>query len=123
MPPDHPADNIDTLVHHLKGQGFRVFRRPGSSWCIYSDESGHRLGYAQVGPNGASISTVHRPSPRVGTGFHLGAPPAWDRATLETAFAAAPAWALASDRDLVVKWRDLETYRNQSQFHRELTEI
>lgn len=114
-------DTAAPYVQLIKAQGYRVFMRPGcDTYCLYTDDV--RIGYAQWNRYRLGVSSVHKPSRQVGTGFHVA-----DTITPETIREAlhcfAPSWAYQCDRQQVKKYSDFNEYLRESKFNSELTEV
>jgi len=114
-----------TIAHKM---GCTVYQHnpEKDTWFYYTD--GTNVGYAEFSRrDSASLSSVHKPSRRVGTGFKITG--RWehiDENLMRIAMTMhAPGWASDSDRRAVVKWRDWNEFKNSSPWnagHEEVTE-
>jgi len=121
---DTASEDAQRIVGIIKALGYRVFIHPSSwdgvTYCNYTD--GTRIAYAQWGRIRTCVSTVHKPSKSVGTGFQFAETITPD--TLREALEChAPGWAKGGDRANVRKWRDWDEFHNQSDFHRKAYEV
>ena len=101
---------LDNIVPQIAEAGFDVYmRKPLDSYAYFTD--GQRIGYVQEDRlQPPTLSTVHIPNRTSGTGFGLGSPKTFDRASLEDAFITAPQWADGASRKSVKKWPNLEAF-------------
>ena len=99
-------------INTIAALGYRVYMTPNphfQTYCFYSD--GQRIGYLQRDYfGGLSISTVHIPNRRTGTGFHMVDQAPLNRESLEMGFAFAPNWADSRDLSSIKKYKSLEDF-------------
>lgn len=115
------STRTNEMVALIKGCGYRVFMRdPASEYCHYTD--GERIAYAQWSGLRDHVSTVHKPSQQVGTGFQIA-----DEITPETLQQAlitlAPHWASGSDRSNVRKYASWDAFHNADSWNAKLVEV
>jgi hypothetical protein len=110
----------EQIINAVIDAGFTPYmRNREDTYMLFTD--GTRIGYLQVNRfDGISMSTVHKPNTRTGTGFKIDLPlgARIDKETLEKAFVGAPSWAYASDRAAVQKYLDIDEYVNRDQWNR-----
>lgn len=102
---------MNKLADQIKALGFRVFIRDGGdTYAHFTD--GKSFGYVQTGDygHGYSISSVHKPNQRTGTGFGISKPEALTKENLSEAFCIAPYWASQSDRASVNKYESEQAF-------------
>jgi len=111
------------MQHYIKSLGYRVFIRPtghNPTYCFYTD--GVKIAYAQWGSINSGVSSVHKSNRTSGTGFKVS--DRIDRETLKQAlFCFAPEWATNSDRQSVVKYKNIQDYLGSSLWNRSLQEV
>ena len=115
---------MDTaVIAKVQRLGFRVYmRRTTDSWMIFTSQDGKRLGYMQEERLGGplSISTVHKPNTRSGTGFSIDQ---WvsdfSREDLERCFSLGPRWADEQSLQAVKKWADIDAFIASSRFNQQ----
>ena len=94
--------------------GYRVFmREPGSTYAYFSD--GDRVGYVQREAGGGfTVSTVHMPNQKTGTGYQISRHAPLTAETLrEALFTVSPPWD-RNNLDTVLKFRDLDQFLSHS---------
>lgn len=103
----------------IQSLGYDVYmRNEADSWCYYTD--GKRIGYVQYsGYRGFSVTTVHKPCLKCGTGFALDEAVALNAEMLKRAFITAPDWASRHDAAQVVKYRDMDEFLAATPFNKE----
>lgn len=110
------------LAHKL---GCTVYQRDPSedTWFYYTD--GKNIAYAQFScREPSSLTTCHKPSRQVGTGFAFDTPYGIDGKAMQAALLCiAPHWATDSDRANVVKWKDWNEYKASSPWNAEYQEV
>lgn len=107
------------VIEKVQGFGFDVYmRKPEDSWLIFTD--GKRIGYLQTDrSSGFTLSTVHKPNGRTGTGFQMGRDVVgFDKPDLELCFLLAPSWATHDERESVNKYRDMDAFLNADDWNR-----
>ncbi len=105
------------IIDSVSAAGFDVWmRNPKDTWLLFTD--GKHIGKLQHDSMaGYTISTVHMPNTRTGTGFQIERHVAkFDRDMLLRAFVHHPEWC-GRDADTVKKYRDMEHYRAASAFN------
>lgn len=115
------ANKTHPAIELIKRLGFSVYMRsPSDEYCYYTD--GTRIGYAQWSRLGTRVSSVHKPSSQVGTGFGIA-----DEITEATVKAAMttlyPHWASSADRAAVKKYRNWEEFLNKDAWNRGYAEV
>lgn len=108
-------------IAKIQSLGFSVYmRKLADSYCIFTD--GTRLGYFQEnsGFGGFTMSSVHMPNQRTGTGFQVARHVDYfDKRLLEECLAThCPNWS-RGDEGTVKKYRDIEHYRNRDTWNAE----
>jgi hypothetical protein len=108
------------IIALVKAAGFKVYmQREADSWLYFV--GGNRIGYLQNNRiGGISLSTVHMPNVRTGTGFGIADDLSAEQLTpakLAEAFINAPRWASADDVSSVRKWRDFDHFRGGNSFN------
>jgi hypothetical protein len=112
---ENKFEPLFALFDELKAKGLKVYQRnKGDSWAIFSD--GARLGYVQYRPlEGFTVSTVHKPSRIVGTGYqvarHVGK--VTDEMVEDAMRTICPSWDHHNAGE-VRKYRDMDEYRKGS---------
>lgn len=107
----------------IKKAGFTAYvRKPLNPWneityAIYTD--GERLGYIQLNLGGFSISTMHKPSPNIGTGFRMIEFSNLSKDELTKGFFLAPHWVRYDELKYVKKWESVDQWLNSSKFNQE----
>jgi len=107
MKPQNP--NVAELARTAQLAGYTVYMsNQNNSWFHYTD--GKNIGYAQFNAyDGAKLTTVHKPSRQVGTGFCVDG---CDELAFKTAaIISAPSWVSPRDMRHVRKWESFEAFR------------
>jgi hypothetical protein len=107
------------IIDAINRAGFAVYMRDEKdSYLLFTD--GTNIGYLQEDRSaGLSLGTVHIPNTRTGTGFGVAQGLTEDDLTnevLSRAFVHAPDWA-GSDRNTVVKWKDISHHGRANSFN------
>jgi hypothetical protein len=109
-----PIALIKSLGFRVFVSGFRVFVSDvnAPTYCYFVQ--GDKIGYIQAEATGTfSLTTVHKPNLRTGTGFSVARDlTAADltAATLRKAFVMYPDWAWCTDRESVQKYKNVEDF-------------
>lgn len=98
------------IIKEVQKAGFDVYMRdPSDTYMYYTD--GKHIAYLQKRRWELSISTVHSPNRKTGTGFQVVKNPSHlDKRTLQGGFAYVPPWVSPSDLETVKKYPDMETF-------------
>lgn len=123
-------------IEKIKSLGFQVYMKDlNDSWLYYGKEDGlGGLGYLQSsqwsrGADFFRISTVHKPSKQVGTGFSImddGDEKHVENMTeedLKSGLVFAPSWVSYRDLSSVKKYASFEEFRNGSYFNKDYKEV
>lgn len=110
------------VIAKVQSFGFSVYMQnpEKDTWLYFTD--GTHIGYLQYDRiEGYSLSTVHVPNQKTGTGFQVEQRVSdFDKTMLERCFITTPEWARDEGaRRSVVKWRDIDHFRSGSPFNRE----
>jgi hypothetical protein len=98
------------IITQVQKAGFDVYMRdPKDSWLYYTD--GTHIGCLQHNIyDGISVSTVHIPNQKTGTGFRVESGyESVGKTILETAFHI-PSWAAGTDREASKPFKDIEHF-------------
>lgn len=110
------------MQQYIKSLGYRVFIRPNGqnpTYCFYTD--GIKIGYAQWGSINSGVSSVHKPNPYIGTGFHVS--DVINAHTLQQALTMRCPWTDQHHAGRVLKYRDMQDYLDSSLWNSSLVEI
>ena len=114
------------IAKAVQAAGFDVYMKNGDvdkyTWLFYSDPATGAIGYLQKPyfGDGVDISTLHKPTTSIGSGFRALENVAVTAENLRAGLAVAPPWWRGST-DNVRKYADIEQYRRENPFNAEYT--
>ena len=110
------------IIKAVQAAGFDVYMRyvNKNKWLIFSDPVTKGIGSLQPTyfGDGVDISTLHKPTAKIGSGFRALESVPVTAETLRAGLAVAPPWWRDST-DNVRKYADIEHYRRENPFNAE----
>lgn len=116
--------DINNVIQKIKDCGFTPYGHDGSPSTGIMFTDGINIGHLGFTPqDGLILTTVHRPSTQVGTGYRLDGPVELTKEGLSRAFVKGPSWAYSTDLAQVRKWPNMARFLKDNPWNTRYQEL